>query len=66
MLPLFSHCLELWAATGVFERLGLALLRGCIPLLLSLRRTTTHAFSGYRAVLGTRSLHIPVIALLVF
>ena len=45
------------------RNLGLPLLVGCFPLLLSPRGTTTRTFSGYRAVLGTRSLHIPVIYL---
>ena len=62
-LPLSTDCLALRAAIGLFEPFGLALLGGCLPLPLSLRRTT--AFSGCRAVLGTRSLHIPAIALLV-
>ena len=49
------------AAIGLFEPLGLASLGGCVPLPLSLGGSTTRAFSGYRAVLGTRSLDIPVI-----
>ena len=61
MLPLFPDCLALRAAIGLIGLLGLALLGGCLPLPLSLRGTTTGAFSGYRAVLGTGSLHIPVI-----
>ena len=63
MLRLSTDCLALRAAIGLFEPLGLALLGVCHPLHLSRRRTATRAFSGYRAVLGTRSLHIPVIAL---
>ena len=66
MLPLSIDCLALRAAIGLFEPFGLALLGGRLPLPLFLRRTTTRTFSVYRAVLGTRSLHIPVIALLVF
>ena len=61
MLPLSTDCLALRAAIGLFEPLGLALLGGCLPLPPSLRGSTTRAFSGYRAVLGTRSLDIPVI-----
>ena len=63
MLPLSPDCHALRAAIGLIDPLGLALLGGCLPLPLSLRGTTTRAFSGYRAVLGTRSLHIPVIYL---
>ena len=68
MLPLSTDCLALRAAAiGLFEPLGPAFLGGCLPLPLSLRRTTARAFSGYRTVLGTRSLYIiPVIAVLVF
>ena len=66
MLPLSTDCLAWRAAIGLFEPLGLASLGGCHPLPLSRRRTTIRASSGYRVVLGTGSLHIPVIALLVF
>ena len=69
MLPLSTDCLALRAAAiGLFEPLGPAFLGGSLPLPLSLRRTTTRAFSAYRAVLGTRSLHIHPgdFALLVF
>ena len=61
MLPLSPDSLALRAAIGLLDPLGLALLGGCLPLPLSLRGSTTRAFSGYRAVLGTRSLYIPVI-----
>ena len=56
MLPLTrsTDYLSLRAAIGLFEPLGLAPLGGYLPLPLSLRRTTTRAFSGYRAVRGTR------------
>ena len=64
MLLLSTDCLALRAAAiGLFESLGPAFLGGCLPSPLSLRRTTTRAFSGYRAVLGTRSLHIPLVLL---
>ena len=64
MLPPSTDCLALRAAAiGLFEPLGPAFLSGCLPLPLSLRRTTTRAFSGYRTVIGARSLHIPVILL---
>ena len=66
MLPLSPDSLALRAAIGLIDHLGLALLVGCLPLPLSLRRTTARAFSGYRTVLGTRSLHIPVIDLVFF
>ena len=51
----------LGAAIDLFDPLGLALLGGCLPLPLFLRWSTTRAFSGYRAVFGTRSLDILVI-----
>ena len=61
-LSLSTDCLALRAvATGLFEPLGPAFLGGSLPLPLFLRQTTTRAFSAFRAVLGTRSLHIPVI-----
>ena len=64
MLPLSPDSLDLRATIGLSAPLGLALLFGCLPLpRLSLRRTQG-AFSGYRAVPGTRSLHIPVVSLL--
>ena len=58
-LPLSSDYLVARAAIGLFDPLGLASLGGCLPLPFSLRGSTTRAFSGYRAVLGTRSLDIP-------
>ena len=61
MLPLSPDSLALPAAIDLFDPLGLALLRGCLPLPLSLSEPSTRLFSGYRAVLGTRSLDIPVI-----
>ena len=60
MLPLSPDSLAVWAAIGLFDPLGLALLGGCLPLSLSLRWSTTRASSGYRAVRGTRSLDIPL------
>ena len=63
MLPLSPDSLGLRAAIGLIDPLGLALLGGCLPLPLFLRGTTTRAFSGHRPVLGTRSLHIPMIYL---
>ena len=64
MLPVSPDSLALRATIGLSDPLGLALPVRCLPLpRLSLRRTQ-RAFSRYRAVLGTRSLHIPVIALL--
>ena len=66
MLPLSPDSLALRAAIGLIDPLGLALLGSCFPLPLSLRGTTTRAFSGYLAVLGTRSLHIPVISGVLF
>ena len=65
-LPLSPDSLDLRAAIGLIDPLGLALLIACLPLPLSLRGTTPRAFSGYRAVLGTRSLHIPVIFLVFY
>ena len=65
-IPLAPDPLALRATIGLINPLGLALLVGCLPLPLSLRRTTTRAFSGYRAVLCTGPLRIPVIDLLVF
>ena len=65
-LPPSTDSLALRPAIGPIDPLGLALLGGCLPLPLSLRGTTTRAFSGYRAVLGTRSLHIPVIYLVFY
>ena len=65
MLPLSPDSLALLAAIGLIDPLGFSSLGGCLPLPLSLRGTTIRAFSGYRAVLGTRSLHITV-AYLVF
>ena len=61
MLPLFPDSHALGAAIDLFDRLSLAMLGGCFPLPLSLRWSTARAFSGCRAVLGTTSLHIPVI-----
>ena len=61
MLPLDTDSLVLRADIGLFEPLGVALLGGCFPLRLSLRGSTARVFSGYRAVLGARSLNIPVI-----
>ena len=61
MLPFSPDSLALRAAIGMFDPLGLALLGCCLPLPQPLRASTTPAFSGYRAVLGTRSLDIPVI-----
>ena len=61
MLPLSPDSLALRAAIGLIDPRGLALLGGCLPLPLTLRGTTTRAFSGYRVVLGARSLRIPVI-----
>ena len=61
-ISLSPDSLALRATIGLIDLFGLALLVGCLPLPLSLRRATP-AFSGYRAVLGTRSLHIPVILL---
>ena len=67
MPPLSPGSLALGATIGLIDHLGLALLVGCLPLPLSLRRTTARAFSGYCTVLGTRSLYvIQVIAVLVF
>ena len=64
MLPLSTDCLALRAAAiGLLEPLGHPFLGRCLPLPLSLRGTTTRAVSGYCAVLGTRSLHIPVVLL---
>ena len=64
MLPFCTDRLALRAAAiGLFEALGPAFLGGCLPLPLCLRRTTTSAFSAYCAVVGTRSLHIPLILL---
>ena len=57
MLSLCStDSLALRAAIGLLDPLGLALLGGRLPLSLSLRESTTRAFSGWRAVLGTYSL----------
>ena len=61
MLPLSPDSLALRAAIGLIDPFFLALLVGCLSLPLSLRRTTTRAFSGYCAVFDTRSLRIPVI-----
>ena len=61
MLPLSPDSLSLRAAIGLFNPLGLALLGGRLPSPLSLRGSTSSAFSGYRAVLFTRPLDIPVI-----
>ena len=61
MLPLSIDSYALRAAIGLFEPLGRASLGGCLPLPLPLRRSTTRAFSGYRAVLVTRWLDISVI-----
>ena len=60
MLPLSTDCLALRpAAVGLFEPLGHAFLGGRLPLSLSLRRTTAGAFSGNRAVLGTKIVTFP-------
>ena len=61
MLPLSPDYLDLRAAIGLIDHLGLTLLGGYLPWPLSLRETTTRAFAGYCTVLRTRSLHIPVI-----
>ena len=63
MLPLSPESLALRAAIGLIDPLGFAILGGCLRLPLSLRGTTTRAFSGDHAILGSRSLHIPVIYL---
>ena len=60
MLMLYPDSLALRVAIGLFDPLGLALLGGCLSLPLSLRGSTTRAFSGYRAVVCTRSLNIPL------
>ena len=56
MLPLSPDSLALRAAIGLIDPLGLALLRGYLPLPLALRRTTTRACSGCRAVLPDRCI----------
>ena len=61
VIPLSPDSRALRAAIGLLAPPDLALLVGCLPLPLSLRGSTTGAFSGYRAVLGTRSLNIPMI-----
>ena len=66
MLPLSPDSLVLRATIGWIEPLCLDVLGVCLPLSLSLRRTSTRALSGYRAVLGTRSVHIPVINLVLY
>ena len=66
-LPLHSpDSLALRAANGLFDPLGFASLGGCLPLTVSLRESTTRAFSGYRAVLGARLLDILVIYLVFY
>ena len=66
MLRLVPGLLALRTAIGVIDPLGLALLDSCLPSPLSILGTTTRAFSGYRAVLGTRSLQISAIYLVFY
>ena len=63
MLPLSSDSLALRAAIDLFDTLGLYFLGGCLPLPLVFLagRSATRAFSGCRAVIGTRSLDISVV-----
>ena len=56
MLPLSPDSLALRAVIGLFNPLGFALPSGCLPMPLSLCGSTALAFSGYRAVPGTKSL----------
>ena len=60
ILPLLPDSLAWRAAIGLIDLLGLALLVDRLSLPLYLRRMTTRYFWGYRAVLVTRLLNIPV------